>query len=409
MILGEINLSYRDSKIRLPEKVQSILSSNSKLNDFLWGTPLITTKYPRAFLYLKLSEEERKLPESEDIRVALLDGKQSFIEVKFKTIKDSKDLVDAYEKIVLDLLEKNFDRPARLFNILNVSIKNSRKNAISFNQNVYDKAIGIVNSKLKEYFHRFDLEDIFLALEQCSSTLRSPIIDHCTRLLAMTKGPVTDESFGTLDLNKYQRSLMHQIATHITWFSDKKTEIQKIIATSYSSNLDIIEYFCSDNNLINFFLSEQALNKIVEQISESDVQEVKEDENIKLLQKVEILKKCIDIMNNQAANLLIKKLTLILKSINTKPFGKSKRQFLAVISDVDVLVSFRFSDINKVEINNFSEELYNGSNVAGSEQLKAEYVIPMILIVDKTDGSVKSNIDSFINSFFKQCKTKFNY
>jgi len=400
MILEEINLSYRDSKIQLPEKVKAILDKDSKLNDFLSGNQLITTKYPRAFLYLKQSEEEQKIPESEDIRANLLDGKQNFIEEKFKTIKGSKDVITAYEKIVLDLLEKNLDRPERLFNILNVSIKSSRNTNIAFDKNLYDKAIELVHSRLEKYFHRFDPEDIFLALERCSETLRGPIIDRCTELLTVSKESEADEFFGTLDLDKYQRSIIRQIAAHISWFNTKKLAIQKIIANTYSSDLDIIEYFCKDENLINFFISEHTISKIIAQIAESDVQEVKKDNqngNIKLLQKIEIFKNCKNIMNTSLISSLVKQMAILLQSINPKPFSESKRQFLSIISDI--LVNFDISEINKDEMNNFSQQLNNGFNVAGSIQLKTEYIMPMILVVDKTAGSTQTNINNSISSF----------
>lgn len=402
MILEEINLSYRDNKLKLSTKLKEMLTTDKKLDDFLRGTQLITSKYIRAFLYLKQSEEELKIPESEDIRIALLDGKQSFIDEKFQTIKTSKDLIDAYEKILLDLLEKYIERPERLFNIINVSLKSSRQVGVKFNQNLYDKVADILNSKLKEYFHRFDPEDVFLAMEQCSTTLRAPILENCAGLLLTSKSQGMDEFFGNLDLNKFQRSLIRQIAGHLSWFEYKKTDLQKTIAASYTIDLDIIEYFCQDKNLINFFLSEEALNKIVEQISDSDVQDLKEGESLKLSQKVKILKAASGLMTFSLKEAFLVKLGVLLKNVNSRPFGESRRQFLRL--DCEVLIDFDFTaTVLETGRNNLSRELYNGFTSAGQEQVRAEYVIPMMFLESITDGSFKNNLISSINSFLSNC------
>lgn len=407
MILEEINLSYRDSKIKLSDKVKEMLTKDRKLDDFLRGTQLITSKYLRAFLYLKQSEEELKIPESEDIRIALLDGKQSFIEEKFQAINTSKDLINAYEKILLDLLEKYIERPERLFNIINVSLKGSRQVGIKFSQNLYDKIVDILNSKLKEYFHRFDPEDIFLAMEQCSTTLRASILENCVGLLSTSKSAGMDEFFGNLDLNKFQRSLIRQIAAHLAWFDYKKADLQKTIAVSYTIDLDIIEYFCQDKNLVNFFLSEAALNKIVEQISDSDIQDVKEGESLKILQKVKILKAASELMTFNLKEILLGKLIALLKNINSRPFGESKRQFLRLVCEI--LIDFDFTSVGLEGRNNFARELYNGFNSAGQEQVRVEYIIPMMFmegIIDSS-SSFKNNLISLINSFLNNSAPNF--
>lgn len=402
MILEEINLSYRDSKINLSDKAKKMLSNDKKLDDFLRGTQLITSKYIRAFLYLKQSEEELKIPESEDIRIALLDGKQSLIEEKFETIKTSKDLIIAYEKILLDLLEKYIERPERLFNIISISLKSSRQAGVKFSQNLYDKVVDILNSKLQEHFHRFDPEDVFLAMEQCSAALRFPILENYSKLLSTSKSQGMDEFFGNLDLNKFQRSLIRQIAGHLSWFESKKTDLQNTIAKSYTIDLDIIESFCGDKNLVNFFLSEAALNKIIEQISDSDVQDLKEGETLKLLQKVKILKAASELMVSALKNTLLAKLSELSRNINSRPFGESKRQFLRLSCEILVDFDFTAPDL-ETERNNFSKELYNGFTSARQEQVKVEYVIPMMFLESITDSSFKTNLINSINPFLNNC------
>jgi len=397
-IIDEINFSYRDSKIQLTAKVKKILNEDRKLDDFLRGSQLYITKYPRAFLYLKQSSEELKIPESEDIRIALLDGKQSFIEEKFETIKASKDLISAYEKIAIDLLDNNPDRLVRLFNILNASVSGSRKIGITFSQSLYNKAIDIIASKLNDYFYRFDPEDVFLALDQCSPALRKPIISRCSKLLSETKLPGSDEIFSSIDSSKYQKNLIQQISTHMAWFNEEKSEIQKTIAVSYAHDLDIIESFCQDDNLINFFISKDALAKIIEQVSESDVQEIKEGENIKLSRKVKILKSCTSLMDDELNISLINKLIGLLKLINPKPLTEAKRQFLSSVSTI--LAYFNLEPISsKNEITVLGKELLSGFNAAGSIQIKGEYIVPLMLIEEKIEANVKSNINSVITPF----------
>lgn len=402
MILEEINLSYRDSKIKLSDKAKDMLTNDKKLDDFLRGTQLITSKYIRAFLYLKQSEEELKIPESEDIRIALLDGKQSLIEEKFQTIKTSNDLIIAYEKILFDLLEKYIGRPERLFNIISVSLKSSRQVGVKFSQNLYDKVADILNSKLQENFHRFDPEDVFLAMEQCSAALRSPILENCSVLLSTSKSQGNDEFFGNLDLNKFQRSLIRQIAGHLSWFEYKKADLQNTISKSYTIDLDIIESFCEDKNLVNFFLSEAALNRIIQQISDSDIQDLKENENLKLLQKVKIFKAASELMSLDLKNVFLTKLSELARNINSRPFGEAKRQFLRL--SCRILIDFDFTAPNlQTGRNNFSNELHSGFTSARQEQVKVEYVIPMMFLESITDGSFKTNLISSINSFLNSC------
>ncbi|MDD3906079.1 MAG: P-loop NTPase fold protein [Candidatus Omnitrophica bacterium] len=402
-ILDEINFSYRDHKIQLIEKIKNILNKDRKLDDFLRSTQLYTTKYPRAFLYLKQSSEELKIPESEDIRIALLDGKQSFIEEKFKMIKVNKELITAYEKIVLDLLDNSSDRLTRLFHILNVSISGSRKIGINFSQNLHNKAIDIISSKLADYFYRFDPEDIFMVLDQCSPTLRKPIINRCSKLLSESKLPGSDELFGTIDLKKYQESLIHQISLHMSWFEEEKNDIQKTIAVSYTHDLEIIEQLCQDNNLIKFFISKDALGKIVDQISDAEVQETKEGEKIKLERRIKILKSCDSLMNNNIKLALITKLDNLLKLVNPQPLTESKRQFLASLSTV--LANFNLDVINNnKEITILSKDLLSGYNAAGSEQIRTEYIIPLILIEEKVGADMKSTINSVVTPFLTNTK-----
>lgn len=397
MILEEINLSYRGSEVDLPEKVKDMLNKDNELDDFLRGTQLITTKYPRAFLYLKQSREEQRIPESEDLRIALLDGKQLFIEDKFKTMKGNQDLLDAYENIVLDLLEKNDNRPERLFNIISLSIKASRTIGLTFSQNLCDKFVATLSNQLRRYLVRFDPEDVFAVLERCSATLRAPVVDATTQILEMQQEELEEDFVGVLDLTEYQRSLIKQIAVHSSWFEPKRSRIQTTIAQRYSRDLYTIDALCEDKKSREFFITPGCLDEIIREMAESDVQELKEGQTILLLDKVKILQKCESLMNSNLIASLLRRLVPIVQQNNPKPVNETKRQLLSTISQV--LISFDLSGVDQNQVNSLSKVLLEGFNADVPITAKAPYVLPMILLVDQKDGKVQPGLDAPARQF----------
>ena len=125
-----------------------------------------------------------KIPDHDDLEIALLDNNQDIVNTKFKSIPKDIKLLKNYERFIISLLNDNRFRPDPLFNIILSSLTALEENSLVFSSKDYYNTVAILVSTLNA-LHKLNPSLIFnQVIEKCDKRLRNGIISQYTTILS---------------------------------------------------------------------------------------------------------------------------------------------------------------------------------------------------------------------------------
>jgi len=315
---------------QLPHKYRGLREQYPDLEEFLNSTTSIPKgkiRSMRPFIYFKQSEDELKIPNSEELEIALVDNKQDGVDKEFKHLLQSPKLLKKYDRFIRGLMGENERKQTPLLNIIKSSLTALEKTGLEFStKEYYNDTARVLGGTSWEQLRNISPSLVFSqVIHKCDKSLTKTIISSYGKILSKQ----SDEE-NTLEVtDDWAYDLFQEIVNWKDLFKEKTEEISKATADTYYSNIRILSLFKDKIDIQTVFISEELLSKFVSSILVDDI------ENKKIInEKFELL---IDFKNAATPNVakeIIDKFNALLDSENKKPFRPEKENLLRNIDEV---------------------------------------------------------------------------
>lgn len=364
-------------------------TKNPGCKNFLRVTRPITAPNIRPFIYLKQSEEQRAIPEIEELETALIDGNQEIVRQRLKIIKEKPEQTESLKKVMPSLIDENSGRNIPLLHIISCSLDALQSYGIELNRDFYRKIADQLND---ETFLVASLPDIKPSLvfkevlPRCSYLDKSGIITKYIGILGKEKSEISEDQ---------TCAIFEALSKHKTWLNNnQKQDLRKHLENTYYSSVKILSLFKKEEKE---FISQETISKFIGTFSNDDV-ENKED----LEAKIDLLLELKGIATPPMVQGIVKKMDELLKNENAKPYREQKENLLNRIEDI--LDIFYEQIINVPEpsiVSAFASNAIVGINGLGDSTQKKIFVFTCVELTDLLkDQAVKSNVDSVVRDFF---------
>lgn len=243
-----------------PENIVDI-SKESALKNFMLSTSRITVADAEPFIYLKSPVVSAQLNKSDEIRQALIEGKDE--EVK-KLISEESNNIDNLLSFLLALFSKYQNQQEILFRIFQTQLNVFAESGITISRKqYYDNVARLLDSKIWPYFEKFNTNIVFsniLSNANLERKLRGQIVGRY--ILALS----------TDSLKNFQNpNLVKDIFTNLLTYknllsTEQTSNIAQAIVESYSTQLEILEIF-KDSPDKGVFITAKAFDQFIKSIN----------------------------------------------------------------------------------------------------------------------------------------------
>jgi len=382
---------------QLPSKYQDLRKQYHDLEEFLNSTTSIPKKKIRSirpFIYFKQSEDELKIPNSEELEIALVDNKQDGVDKEFKHLLQSPHLLKRYDRFIRDRMKENERRQTPLLNIIRSSLTALEKNGLEFpTKEYYNDTARALGGSLWEQLRNISPSLVFSqVIHKCDKSSTKNIISSYGEILSKQSDKenvleVTDD---------WAYELFQEIVNWKDLFKEKKEEISKATVDTYYSDIRILSLFKDKIDIQKVFISEEVLSKFVSSIL---VDEIEDEKTIN--EKFELL---IDFKNATTPNVakeIIDKFNALLNSENKKPFRDEKENLLRNIEDV---VKAYYKHIEEIADENvlvtFKNAIAQGIDAIGDWNQKKIFIPTCLRLKNILSDPHKTEINSLIVNFW---------
>jgi len=384
--ITQLMVSYPELKARYPG-LEEFLNSTSSI-------PKRRIRSTRPFIYLKQSEGELKIPNVEDLEVALVDNKQDIVNKEFKHLLQSPTLLKEYCRFISSLMKENKRRSTPLLNIIKSSLTALEENKIEFpNTEYYNEVARFLGGKLRDQLGNISPPLIFnQVINRCDKQLMHNIISSYIQILSKQ-----GDKENTLKVtDEWVYGLFQQIVNNPSIFKKNKKGISKALSEAYYFNIDILSLFKDKPDIQKDLISEDALSKFVSTFSEDDIR----NKDI-LNDKIQLLLNFKNVMTLSVIEEIISKFSELLKSENQRPFSEEKTNFLCKIEDIldayhELIIGI---DDEKVLVT-FKNVITQGINAIGDWNQKKIFIPTCLRLRDILPDSQKTDINTLIINFW---------
>lgn len=383
--ITQLMVSYPKLKEHCPG-LEEFLNSTSSI-------PKRRIRSTRPFIYLKQSEDELKIPNVEDLEVALVDNKQDIVNKEFKHLLQSPTLLKEYCRFISSLMKENKRRSTPLLNIIKSSLTALEENKIEFpNTEYYNEVARFLGGKLRGQLGNISPPLIFnQVINRCDKQLMHNIISSYIQILSKQ-----GDKENTLKVtDEWTYGLFQQIVNNPSIFKKNKKGISKALSETYYFNIDILSLFKDKPDIQKDLISEDVLSKFVSRFSEDDIK----NKDI-LNDKIQLLLNFKNVMTLSVIEEIISKFSELLKSENQRPFSEEKTNFLCKIEDIldayhELIIGI---DDEKVLVT-FKNVITQGINAIGDWNQKKIFIPTCLWLRDILPDSQKTDINTLIINF----------
>ena len=307
--------------------------------DFLISTrliPEIKIENVKPFLYFKISELETKIPDVEELKIAMLNNKIEIVSNKFIKASKLPEMWENYENYIISQLKERKYFQQHLFNIVSSSIKSLDQNNLSFNTSrYYNEVAYLLGLSLKNQIHIFSPSFIFRQIvNQCNKHYIPNIISQYIKIL-QDQG---NETKNYILNDGWIFDLFQNIVKKPNLFNTKKEEITKLLKDLYHKNINIMSLFIEKELQINF-ITEDVISNFISTIHNDDI-----EEKNSLNEKVNLIIDFKNICTPTILDKLLHKYADLLNYENPKPFRDEK---VNLINNIEIIFT-NFSEILKL-------------------------------------------------------------
>ena len=365
-----------------------------KFRDFQEATSWINTDDIRPFQYLRQSDEERKIPVINQLKIALLDNKDDVVKEQISKLDASQ--IESFEKIVSSLINETKTNRIYLGNIISSCLIGLKHNRKTFKSSFYNKIAGLLKDDkfLGADLYEFEPSLIFYeVLVQCNERNKKGIIDEYIKLLDRQKTPKNAEKFIDED---YAIKLLKEFIKHRDWLSDsQKEKIRHSIVKSYYSH-KFLSLFTDDSEVQKDFISGEAISNFVTTFSDEDI------DNKQIINNVKTLISLKQIITTKVVLEILVKFRDLLNSENSESYRDQKEDLINCIEDI--FDSF-YKEIGETtdydSIDSFANAYIQGINALGNFTEKRIFIYTCYRLLDILKDPRKTQVDNLIVDFFK--------
>lgn len=384
----EINelIKHPELKKQYPELEEFLNSTNS--------IPKRRVRSIRPFIYLKHSKEELKIPNVEDLELALIDNKQDFVDKEFKHVLKSPKLLGTYNRFIQSCMKENKHRPTQLLNIIRSSLTALEKSNLEFlSAEYYNETARLLGTTLEDHFHILKPSLVFSQIiGRCDKQLTSNILSQYTKILSSQ----SDEK-KTVEVNdEWAYELFQGLINHPTLFKKNREDISKALSETYYSNIKIVSLFKDKIDIQKDFISEDVLSKFISTLSEDDIKN-----KDTLNDKIQLLLNFKNVMTPSIIEKLISRFSELLKTENQQPFSEKKENFLCKIEDIFDTYHKLVTEIdNEKVLVTFGDVVTQGIDAIGEWNQKKVFIPVCLWLKNILSDPHKTNINTLIVNFW---------
>ena len=365
----------------------------SNVKDFLKATKPVTTADIRPFVFLRQSEEEQTLPEIRELERALLDNDSKEVERMLAKIKATPDKVRSLGKCILSLMRKNKRRKMRLINIISSILGALELHNLELRPDFYALVGNLLNDEevLKPELSQIEPSLVFEeVLSRCTAQDKKGIITYYVNTLDK------QEKEQEISVEKAY-SILEELRKHKDWLPKTERErIKTILASHYSSSLKILSLFESAEDQ-KVFISEETILGFIGTLSDGDV-----ENQHSLTNKAAELFAFRGIFTTKLIQELIKRITELLSTENSKPFRPQKENFSVFIEKVLVTFCEQIENAPDDILNPFAEKVTQGTNAISDISQKRIFLLSCLKIYSLLrDEAKRTEINNTIAAFMQ--------
>ena len=393
VIQQEYPEAYREIQGKMLSVQEWDTIKKDNVHDFLRATKPVVATDIRPFIFLKQSEEERALPQIRELERALLDNNYEKVKEMLWKIKESTEKVDNLGKCVVSLIRRNTPRKIPLLNIINSSLGALKLHNLELRSDFYNLIGDLLNDEeiLKPQLPQIEPSVVFeQVLTRCRKQDKNGIITYYINTLDK------QEEEKKIPIEKVY-SILRELRKHKDWLSKKERERIKTILTSrYSSSLQILSLFKSVEDQKDF-VSEETISKFISALSDGDLENQQS-----LNDKVEQLFAFGGIFTAKLIQDLIKRISELLETENSKPFRPQKENFLASIEKILTTFYKEIENVPNDNLNPFAEKVTQGINAISDIPQKKIFVLSCLKIYSLLrDEAKKTEVNNAIATFMQ--------
>ncbi len=384
-------------------EINKLTPDDPDLREFLNSTSSIPKRGIRSirpFIYLKQPEEELKIPNAEDLELALVDNKQDIVNEEFKHLLKSPKLLGTYNKFTQSLIKENGHRPTPLLNIIRSSLTALKKNNLEFPSiEYYNETARLLGITLKDQLHILEPSLVFnQIIDRCDKQSTSNILSQYAKILSSQN----DEK-KTIEVNdEWAYELFQNIINHPSLFKENSKDISKALSETYYSNTNILSLFKDKTDVQKDFISEEVLFKFISTLSGDDI-----EDKVTLNKKIQLFLNFKNIVTPNVIQELIKRFGELLKGENQQPFREQKEHFL---SNIENILDTYHALIAKIKDENvlltFNDAIIEGINAIGDLNQRKIFMPLGLRLKDSLADPAKGNINNLITAFWDNTDQK---
>jgi len=386
------------------EELRDVFPKDKNLLEFLDMTRTIRAKNIRPFIFLKQSDEERKIPGIQELELALVGRKDDVAVTLIKKIHADTGQFSHLKRWLPDFLERNKKNTNKLRNSIETVLKAFNSLKIVLTSGFYNKIALFLYQQdiLFQNLTAFDPSLIFEeVIPNCDSQYRDSILSHYVEIFALgvQNSEGKDVSMGFLV------QLFTQFLLHKDKMKSKLGGIRKAISERYSSEVEILNLLKDNIENQKDFLEEEAIQKLISSLSGKA--EVDIESNVKKLMLISNFYSRVESSGSTVIEALLKSLHQIITNLNKLPYDDKK---IALIEEIaNALKGYEPLIVDGIdtkaqhgffrEVSQLIDVSVQGFSSVGKIPQKAGFV-SLLLTLSRIDKNKKPTIDQLLQEFF---------